>query len=69
MRDSIYIYTSGKGFGEFFWNFCPVCGNASVKTAFRENGMVEHGECLVCIRMSEIMEIEELYSKEPGKDK
>ena len=61
MGDSIYIYCPGKGFGEFFWNLCPVCGNASVKTTFWEDGKAEQGECLVCVRMAEIMELEEMY--------
>lgn len=69
MGDSIYIYASGKGFGEFFWNLCPVCGNASVRTTFWENGSVEHSECLVCVRMAEIMELEELYSRDRGEER
>jgi hypothetical protein len=53
-----------KGFGEFFWNLCLVCGNASVKTTFWEDGTVEHSECLICARASEIMELEEIFSRE-----
>lgn len=68
MRDSIYIYAKGKGFGEFFWNLCPACGNASVKIVFWEDGTVEHGDCLVCKRMSEIMELQELYERKTREE-
>lgn len=61
MGDSIYTYNKGKGLGEFLWSLCPVCGNASVRTTIREDGTGEQGECLVCIRMAEIMELEEMY--------
>jgi hypothetical protein len=64
MQDSIFKYSLAKGFGEFFWNSCPVCGCASIKTTFWEDGSVEHGECLICKRMSELMELEELFGKE-----
>jgi hypothetical protein len=63
VKDSIFKYSLARGFGEFFWNFCPVCGCASIKTTFWEDGTVEHGECLICDRMSELMELEELFSR------
>jgi hypothetical protein len=53
-----------KGFGEFFWNLCPVCGCASIRTTFWEDGTAEHGECLVCMRMSEVMELDEDFGRE-----
>ncbi len=68
LKDSILKYSLRKGFGEFFWNLCPVCGCASIRTTFWEDGSVEHSECLVCTRMSEIMELEEDFSKEASGD-
>ena len=59
VRDSIFKYSLEKGFGEFFWNVCPVCGGAAIRTTFWEDGTAEHGECLVCKRMSEVMELED----------
>ncbi len=63
MKDSIYKYSLAKGFGEFFWNTCPVCGSVSIKTTFWEDGTVEHGECMTCERMCEVMELEELFAR------
>jgi hypothetical protein len=63
MKDSIYIYSDVRGLGEFFWNSCPVCGCVSVRTTFWEDGSVEQSECMTCTRMSEVMELEELFSK------
>lgn len=68
MKDSIFKYNPEKGFGEFIWNLCAICGGTAVRTTFWEDGTVEHGECLICNRMSEIMELEELYALE-AKDK
>lgn len=63
MKDSIYIYSVVKGLGEFFWNSCPVCGCVSVRTTSWEDGSVEQSECMTCIRMCEVMELEELFAK------
>ncbi len=63
LKDSIFKYSLARGFGEFFWNVCPVCGGTSIKTTFWEDGTVEHGECLICNRMSELMELEELFDR------
>ncbi len=63
MEDSIYIYSHNRGLGEFFWNLCPVCGCVSVRTTFWEDGSIEHGECMTCSRMCELMELEELFAK------
>ncbi len=62
IKDSIVKYSLEKGFGEFFWNVCHLCGCVSIKTTFWEDGTVEHGECLICKRMSEIMELEDFVS-------
>ncbi len=59
MKDSILIYNLEKGFGEFFWNSCPICGGASIKTTYWEDGSVERTECMICKRMWEIMELED----------
>ncbi len=63
MKDSIYIYSLTKGLGELFWNSCPVCGCVSIRTIAWEDGSVEYGECKTCNRMSELMELEELFAK------
>jgi len=63
MDGSLLKFSLETGFGEFWWNICPVCGNASIRTVFWEDGTAEHSVCLVCIRMGEIMELEELLSK------
>ncbi len=62
-------YSNRKGFGESFWNLCPVCWCASIRTTFWEDGTAEHGDCLVCNRMSEIMELEEGFSREASEDR
>lgn len=64
MKDSIIKYNSLKGFGEFFWNLCPICGGASIRTTFWEDGTVEHGDCLICKRMYEFMELEDLFEQD-----
>ncbi len=63
VKDSVFKYSLLRGFGEFIWNSCPVCGCASIKTIFWEDGTVEHSECLTCNRMSELMELEELFDR------
>ncbi len=63
LKDSIFKFSAVRGFGEFFWNSCPVCGCASIKTTFWEDGTIEHSECMTCDRMSELMELEELFAK------
>ena len=63
LKDSIFKFSPVKGFGEFFWNSCPVCGCASIKTTSWEDGTIEHSECMTCDRMSELMELEELFAK------
>ncbi len=63
LKDSIVKYSLARGFGEFFWNSCPVCGCASIKTTFWEVGTVEQGECLICDRMSELMEPKQLFGR------
>jgi Zn ribbon nucleic-acid-binding protein len=63
MDGSLLKFSLEKGFGESWWNICPVCGNASIRTVFWEDGTVEHRDCLVCLRMGEKMELEELLSK------
>ena len=67
MKDSIFKFSLLKGFGESFWNSCPVCGCVSIKTTFWEDGTVEHGECMTCDRMSELMELEELFARGAAK--
>jgi hypothetical protein len=57
-----------KGFGQSIWNLYPVCGCASIRATFWENGTAEHGECLVCQRMSEIMELDEDFEREAPED-
>lgn len=59
VKDSIFKYSLERGFGEFFWNLCPACGGVSIRTTFWEDGTAEHGECLICKRMSEVMELED----------
>jgi len=68
IKDSLFKYDLKKGFGEFFWNICHLCGSASIKTTLWEDGTVDHGECLTCNRMSEIMELEESFSIETPKE-
>jgi hypothetical protein len=63
LKDSIFKYSQSRGFGEFFWNSCPVCGCSSIRTTLWEDGTVEHGECLICDRMSELIELEELSGR------
>ncbi len=63
LKDSIFKYNLSKGFGEFFWNLCPICGGASIRTTLWEDGTVETGECMICNRMSEIMELEDFIAK------
>ena len=63
MKDSVYIYSRTRGLGELFWNLCTVCGCASIRTTLWENGYLEHGECMTCNRMRELMELEELFAK------
>jgi len=69
IKDSIFKYNRAKGFGEFFWNVCHICGGVSIRTTFWEDGTVEHGECMICRRMSEIMELEESFSREATEGK
>jgi len=64
LKDSVLRFDGDRGFGESYWNLCIVCGNASVRTSVWEDGEIEHGECLICIRMSEIMQLEEFLSVE-----
>ncbi len=59
MEDTILIYNLEKGFGEFFWNTCAICGGASIRTTIWEDGSEERGDCLICKRMFEIMELED----------
>ncbi len=68
LKDSVFKFNPVKGFGEFFWNLCHICGGVSIRTTFWEDGTVEHGECLICNRMSEIMELEELMIKQASKE-
>ncbi len=62
MEDSILIYSLEEGFGELFWNSCPICGGSSVRTIYWEDGTTERNECLICKRMWEIMELEESFT-------
>lgn len=68
MEDGILKFSLGKGFGEMFWNLCPVCGNASVRTTFWEDKTVEHEECATCERMIEIMDLEDLFARRTAGD-
>jgi hypothetical protein len=58
-KDSIFKYSLERGFGELIWNLCPMCGGTAIKTTLWEDGSVERGECLICKRTREIMELEE----------
>jgi hypothetical protein len=64
LKGSTIKYSLLKGFGESYWNLCPVCDGASVRTTVWEDGTVEHGECLICSRMADIMEIESSFLKD-----
>jgi hypothetical protein len=67
-KDSIFKYSLGKGFGELIWNLCPMCGGTAIKTTLWEDGTVERGECLICKRMREIMELEDALQG-PSEDR
>jgi len=61
LKYSVLKFDNERGFSESFWNLCIVCGNASVRTSVWEDGVIEYGECLICSRMSEIMQLEESF--------
>ncbi len=67
MDDALLKFGLVKGFGESWWNICPACGNASIRVTFWEDGTAEHSDCLVCLRMREIMELDELLVKNKVK--
>ncbi len=69
INGSTLKFSLTKGFGEFFWNLCPVCGCASIRTIFWEDGTAEHGECVACQRMSEIMELDEDFARGDPEDR
>ncbi len=48
--DSIVRFSLERGFSEFFYIVCPVCGNASISVVRWEGGAVEERECAVCRR-------------------
>jgi hypothetical protein len=60
MDGPLLKFSLEKGFGGSCRNICPVCGNVSIRTIFREDGTAEHSDCLVCIRMGAVMELGEL---------
>ncbi len=60
--DSTLRFSSEKGFGETYYITCPVCWNSSIKMTEWEDGSVESGECIICKRLEETMELEHLVS-------
>ncbi|MEW6107938.1 MAG: hypothetical protein AB1632_02040 [Nitrospirota bacterium] len=67
-KDSILKFSLEKGFGEFFWNLCPICGGVSIRTTSWEDGTIEREECLICNRMLEVMELEEFLKVREQKN-
>ena len=67
MDGPLLKFSLEKGFGESWWNICPACGNVSTRTTFWKDGTAEHGDCLVCLRMGDIMELDELLLKNQVK--
>lgn len=58
--DSTVRFNKEKGFGESYYITCPVCWNSSIRVTQWEDGSVDSGECIICKRREETMELESL---------
>lgn len=58
--DSTLRFSNERGFGQSYYIICPVCGNSSIRVTQWENGSADSGECIICRRREEIMDLESL---------
>jgi len=58
--DSTLRFGTEKGFSESYYIACRVCGNSSVRATEWEDGSVDSGECVICRRWEEVMDLESL---------
>ena len=58
--DSTLRFSREKGLGESYYITCPVCWNSSIRMTQWEDGSAEGGECIICKRREEILELEHL---------
>jgi hypothetical protein len=64
--DSIIRFGTEKGFSESYYITCPVCGNSSLRMTQWEDGSFCSGECTICRRREEVMELETLMRTSAG---
>ncbi len=59
-NDSTVHFSDEKGLGESYYIICPVCWNSSIRMTQWEDGSFDCEECVICKRIEEVMELEDL---------
>jgi len=55
--DSTIFFNPARGLGESYYLLCPVCGNSGIRVIRWEDGASDEGECVICKRMEELMDL------------